>query len=891
MPILFKKLVNRLQLLNSMLNNIQSNIATVPVAPQPITVLPAINKPKLRSYLLLFMGLIVLLLIGFSLYWFIFSNSVKAVYVTDNNPEGAGVVWQTTKATDSYLVVDHGLSTQWQLLTGKSQKISNVIAGKNSVHLARLKNLKPDSTYSFRIIINGIVKNRVIIKTAPTLASVPTPMPLLAEVYYSNNQEVEKAVVLAQLLSKADKDKKSTILAAKINEAGKMTFDFSNIRSDDLKEGFKYNNIQDVIKLTLVSNLGFSSISMKLEDAMKSHKLQFQPPSTAALSDFLVGKAKADQVCREVITTQNVCTPVCRSCSGENANDAGCDGDPDHPDICDGQDCRDEDQRHEECSEVEAPKPPVNEAMPEHVEQPPANVDAASTENEASTYESPSKAVVSEVSSPEQAQLAQGTAGVQLAQAAPVQPAPPVVQPIPTPTPTPLPRPATEGLTGVSAGAESAGANAFTIIGSARGSVEDREMGWDVNFGDGSDISHVNSKNPLKISKTYSKNGTYTVTVVVTDPRTGRRFSDRVAVSVQGTPTNSLSGVIPPPASPKTSEDSIAVDLNTREITTKASWGRTTMDALDVLRAAKGDPQATSGAVSIRYANNTKEAVIVIKNGKIVEKYDINPATGKRISLRQSYVAGAATSRVLGISNDQTSAEVVQLSSGQVAVSLPEGGVSVSAELGGKQVEVAKGQVEAGKFYEIKPNLEGKEGEIKLKGGQLFLELGWNLVALNVTPKKDYMPEDMLQEINAQGGEAVAVNRWIDNKWQTHVAGNFGTNFAIEVGHGYFVYAKKASTWVVPAGNDVTHPDILIDPGWNLLATSNLTISKASELLSHINSQSTPLVEADTVTQYANNLWQSIKLKDGVVFGQDYEVTNSRSYFVKAQNQGVWKSK
>lgn len=852
------------------------------------------------AHIVLFLVFLMISL-GIAGYFFIFSNSVKAVYVTDNNSEGVGVVWQTKRVAQTYLIPDSGWKTQLNAFLPATQKASDVIGVNSKTHLSRIKNLEPNKTYAFRIVVNGIVKDKIYVKTAPALGNIPTPTPLLAQAFDENGSAFDKGVVIAQFVSKNEKTKFSTILASKINKEGKYALDLSNVRSSNLQEGYKYEEGRDVLSLTALTDQGVSTITLKLSDALTLHKVKFHSPKTA----FLVKNVLAREVCETVTETQEVCEVACRSCAGDSKDDAGCDGDEDHPDICDGKECRQEEISREVCREEPEPVREEPKTEPAGVEDPPSNesIDGGGNEEaEGATFDIPAAEPIQPTQPEVTLSLSQGSAGVEIATTFAEQPTslqPAITIPISSPTPSPTPTPSppqqpvqSQAITGVFAGAESKGVNIYEIVGSVRGNARGSDLQWQVDFGDGTNSS-LTSKNPLRVSKTYSQSGIYTVTVTVIDSN-GKSYTDRVAVSVQRIapvqPVNSLTSIVPPPASPQSSEESVAVDLNKQEIITIIQGARVISNALTLLQGVEGKP-VNSGTVSVLYANRTKGKAIVIKDGKITETFDIDPATGKRVSLRRpSYLASAAPA-VLGISTEQNTIEVTQLTNGQLAISIPEGEAEITVEDSEGNEATARGFLKSGKLYQIEPNLAGSAGQIRMSGGSFILEEGWNLIALNVTPKKDYMAEDMLSEINAEGGKSVAVNRWINNKWQTHVVGNFGTNFKIEVGHGYFVYTKKASTWLIPAQNDVVKPDVLVDPGWNLLATTNLSINKASELLNHINTNSQPSVNADTVTQYVNNLWQSIKVKDNTVFGKDFEVTNRRSYFVKVQNQGVWKSR
>lgn len=92
------------------------------------------------------------------------------------------------------------------------------------------------------------------------------------------------------------------------------------------------------------------------------------PPSLYLSQKQQVLKARAAE-CRQVCSSEQVCGNICRTCSGEHADDAGCDGDPNHPDICDGpeycearpgechEECDSEPQQDNGASQPDQPQP------------------------------------------------------------------------------------------------------------------------------------------------------------------------------------------------------------------------------------------------------------------------------------------------------------------------------------------------------------------------------------------------------------------------------------------------------------------------------------------------------------------------------------------------------
>ena len=66
------------------------------------------------------------------------------------------------------------------------------------------------------------------------------------------------------------------------------------------------------------------------------------------------------------------------------------------------------------------------------------------------------------------------------------------------------------------------------------------------------------------------------------------------------------------------------------------------------------------------------------------------------------------------------------------------------------------------------------------------LATGWNLISIpySSTP---LTAEDLLAGINAQGGNCLEVDCWLNGGWSAHIGGLPSNNFAIENGKGYFV--------------------------------------------------------------------------------------------------------
>ena len=71
-----------------------------------------------------------------------------------------------------------------------------------------------------------------------------------------------------------------------------------------------------------------------------------------------------------------------------------------------------------------------------------------------------------------------------------------------------------------------------------------------------------------------------------------------------------------------------------------------------------------------------------------------------------------------------------------------------------------------------------------------FLLEGWNLFSLSVKPPEGFSASDLLTTINQQGGMAIAVSRWHDGRWQSHLVDLDLNDFSIEVGRAYFIECR-----------------------------------------------------------------------------------------------------
>lgn len=156
------------------------------------------------------------------------------------------------------------------------------------------------------------------------------------------------------------------------------------------------------------------------------------------------------------------------------------------------------------------------------------------------------------------------------------------------------------------------------------------------------------------------------------------------------------------------------------------------------------------------------------------------------------------------------------------------------------------------------------------------LMAGWNLIALPLRPVHDYTAEGVLQEITAQGGDALTIARWHAGGWSVHPRGMPFNDFPVEIGHGYFIRATRPSNWVI-TGFPIAGPlTITITAGWTLLGIPYPAITTARDLLLTIDAQGGNALE---VARWYAGGWSS-HLKDIPV--NNFPLEAYRGYFLRA---------
>ena len=191
--------------------------------------------------------------------------------------------------------------------------------------------------------------------------------------------------------------------------------------------------------------------------------------------------------------------------------------------------------------------------------------------------------------------------------------------------------------------------------------------------------------------------------------------------------------------------------------------------------------------------------------------------------------------------------------------------------------------------YSVKAKLEKtdsqKEGVFALgKDTRDLLLAGWNLISLSAKPPEPLLASELIDEINRQGGLAVAVSRWQDGRWQTYVSGLEKNDFPIELGRAYFIENLQETKFKLE-GEEITQPlPLELKSGWNAIGlpkTANCPeqTCSAQSFLNLIDE--TKPQSAKVFSHFESGLWEAVAKEREEFFGYDFSVKPGWGYFLK----------
>ncbi len=170
--------------------------------------------------------------------------------------------------------------------------------------------------------------------------------------------------------------------------------------------------------------------------------------------------------------------------------------------------------------------------------------------------------------------------------------------------------------------------------------------------------------------------------------------------------------------------------------------------------------------------------------------------------------------------------------------------------------------------------------------GMLVVPIEAGNTAVSV-PGAGYKASSLINAINSQGGTVTEVSRWTGVDWQAYAPGGANGDFDIQVGVGYLVKAKTASTWTIASNQGGTPPPIQIDKGWSMLGIppckdGSLSCHTAASLVATINAQGGTVVEVD---RWVDGGWSAYQV--GYPFN-DFPIYVGQSYFIRSIQASKW---
>jgi hypothetical protein len=182
------------------------------------------------------------------------------------------------------------------------------------------------------------------------------------------------------------------------------------------------------------------------------------------------------------------------------------------------------------------------------------------------------------------------------------------------------------------------------------------------------------------------------------------------------------------------------------------------------------------------------------------------------------------------------------------------------------------------------------------------LNIGWNLLSFPMSITGENTSEiktagDLIDSINKQGGEVTHVTTYRGGKFVVYSERKngedtitFGTNFNLIPGEAYFVRSLTLSGFSVMGQKVEGSLPVNLEKGWNLVGIYN----SAKESLGGfevINQMNTQGVLARILSKWQDGGYQNLVVRDGVEYGNDYQVFPQSGYWVQnaGDGSGVYK--
>ncbi len=173
------------------------------------------------------------------------------------------------------------------------------------------------------------------------------------------------------------------------------------------------------------------------------------------------------------------------------------------------------------------------------------------------------------------------------------------------------------------------------------------------------------------------------------------------------------------------------------------------------------------------------------------------------------------------------------------------------------------------------------------------LTSGWNLIHLPLidtrTDGNVSKASDLIDYWNGQGADIKHVARFRGGNFQIFSKRESGTEFAQDFdlipGEGLFVLNLGTNVNVTFSGNRFeSSVPVKLNQGWNLVGIMAPGKSYNSE--QSLVSMKSQGFSADTISQFEGGTYQSVISKDGTIFGNNFNITDKRGYFVRVETGG-----
>lgn len=172
-------------------------------------------------------------------------EEVKITNITD---QSVTITWKTTKKTKGLVTFTQATTPRLLrpvslLSLPSNNRTSDQFNGLSNLHSVTLTKLSPNTPYLYRIS-TGLhtykidLDSKILpgVLTAPVLPNLATPNPLFGQVLENNGQVPAKnTLVYLSLINQKSQTRQSTLLSTITNNNGFYIFDFSNLRTTDLK--------------------------------------------------------------------------------------------------------------------------------------------------------------------------------------------------------------------------------------------------------------------------------------------------------------------------------------------------------------------------------------------------------------------------------------------------------------------------------------------------------------------------------------------------------------------------------------------------------------------------------------------------------------------------------